>query len=97
VIVSTPPESFGLFDKQTREFIALGHRRRRAEGDDTMRRIYSGPLASGETLDFYTDGHPHVERMLVATYELVKIEEVECNRDPERIDTWTERNNRIRL
>jgi len=56
---------------------------------------YGDPLTTRiQDVKFYTDGHPNVERVYIATYELVGVREVPVNRDPKLIATWHERNGR---
>jgi hypothetical protein len=43
---------------------------------------------------FYADGHPYVESMQVATYELVRVRDVVVDRSQDRIATWDKRNGR---
>lgn len=68
------------FPKTTRRFIAY-----RDDGSE----IYAGELREDRSLDFYSDGHPFVGKLRVATYALESIEEVPVDASAESRAAWT--------
>jgi hypothetical protein len=66
----------------------------RENGDE----IYSGVINSVDNLEkklaFYADGHPIVHRIVVSKFVFTEEREIPVNRDPERLKTWNERNER---